>query len=135
MPAELPGKLYHAAPECVVGKILQEGLKSGFGEIYAASSPADALTFMWFRLLDHAHMDAPNGTPIMSIERHDAIHVWEIDISKTDTARWEEGTDHSTAFFGNATSWVYLGKSIPADAVKCLVFTREVIEDALAAAK
>jgi hypothetical protein len=130
----VPGKLYHAAPECVLGKILTEGLKSRFG-IYAAESPGEALAFMWFRLLDHAHIDSVNGTPVMNVERHDVIHVWEIDTSKTELAEWEEGTDHSARFFGNASSWVYLEDSIPTTAISCQVFTREVVEEALAAVK
>lgn len=132
MSTTVPKKLYHAAPECVAGKIYEDGLRSNFGEIYAAESPADALTFMWFRILDHVHMDEKNGVPTMTIERHDAVHVWEIDVDQTDLERWEPGTDHSTKFFGDATSWAYRGKNIAASAVQCFSFSREVIEDAVA---
>lgn len=130
----IPKKLYHAAPECVAGKIFEDGLVSNWGEIYAAESPADALTFMWFRLLDHVHMEQKNGVPVMSIEKHDAIHVWEIDTTGTDVTKWQAGTDHSTAFFGNTTSWVYAGKNIAAEHLNGMLFTREVIEEATAVA-
>lgn len=130
---KIPEKLYHAAPECVAGKIFEDGLLSHWGEIYAAESPADALTFMWFRLLDHVHMEQKDGVPVMNIEAHGAVHVWEIDTSKTDLGKWEVGTDHSTAFFGNTTSWVYYGKNIAASAINCRMYSRELIESAASA--
>jgi hypothetical protein len=110
----IPKKLYHAAPECALGSINSDGLRSAFGEIYAAETPGDALQFMWFRLLDHVHKE-PN--PLMpeitfNVVPHDSIHVWEIKTSKTDVGLWEPGTDHSAAFFNNATSWVYGSKEI-----------------------
>ena len=130
---KIPRKLYHAAPECVAGKIFEDGLRSNFGEIYAAESPSDALTFMWFRLLDHPHYEVVNGEPKVSVERHDAIHVWEIDTSKTEHGKWSAGTDHSTKFFGDATSWVYGGKNISASAVQCYTYSRQDIESAVLA--
>lgn len=130
---KIPKKLYHAAPECVAGKIFEDGLLSNFGEIYAAESPADALAFMWFRLLDHPHHEIIDGKPSLKMERHDAIHVWEIDTSKTDHGKWDHGTDHSARFFGNATSWVYQGKNISASAVQCYTYSREDIEQAVMA--
>lgn len=124
----LPNKLYHAAPECVMLDINSDGLKSSWREIYAADSPADALTFMWFRLLDHPHIDESGA----SLVPHDEIHVWEIDTSKTDAALWEAGTDHSAKFFGDATSWVYSGGSIERGCLTgCLVYTRKDIQDAM----
>lgn len=126
----VPKKLYHAAPECVAGKIFEDGLRSNFGEIYAAESPAHALTFMWFRLLDHPHYEVVDGKPVYTIERHDAIHVWEIDTSKTNLSKWDRGMDHSTSFFGDATSWVYNGKRIAASAVNAYTYSREDIERA-----
>lgn len=125
----LPNKLYHAAPECVLLDINKDGLKSSWGEIYAADSPADALTFMWFRLLDHPHISEAG----MKMVAHDEIHIWEIDTSKTDAALWEVGTDHSTKFFGAASSWVYSSKEIERGSLTgCLVYTRKDIETALA---
>jgi hypothetical protein len=132
--SELPKKLYHAAPECVLLKIDAEGLRSHWGEIYAAETPADALTFMWFRLLDHVHPEniaVVQDMKVPALVRHDSIHVWEIRTSKTDRKLWSIGTDHSAAFFGNATSWAYASKSIPRKALGLpLVFSREAIETA-----
>ncbi len=130
-----PERLYHAAPECVLASIATNGLRSNWGEIYAAESPAHALTFMWFRLLDHVHPQTDNGTPYVNIERHDAVHVWEIDTSKTDLTKWDHGTDHNAKFFGDATSWVYTGGVIPPDAIECYVYSRQDIENAASAAK
>jgi hypothetical protein len=125
----IPKKLYHAAPECALGSINDDGLKSAFGEIYAAETPGDALQFMWFRLLDHVHKE-PN--PLMpeiafNVVPHDSIHVWEIKTSKTDVGLWEPGTDHSAAFFNNATSWVYGSKVISRSALSLpKVYVREL---------
>jgi len=128
---KIPKKLYHAAPECATFNISEEGLRSNLGEIYASGSIAGALTFMWFRLLDHAHISRENGQTKMEVVAHDSIYVWEIDTSKTDATLWEEGTDHSASFFGNATSFVYLSKEIPPSALSCFVFPREQIEEAV----
>lgn len=128
----IPKKLYHAAPECALGSINAEGLKSNFGEIYAAESPGDALQFMWFRLLDHVHHEPNPLMPELTINivAHDSIHVWEINTSKTDVGLWEPGTDHSAAFFGNATSWVYSSKVIPRAALKLpKVYARELFAE------
>lgn len=132
----LPKKLYHAAPECLLVKIDDEGLRSNFGEIYAAESPAHALTFMWFRLLDHYHRDSfteLDGQRIPLPVRHNYIYVWEINTARTKAALWEPGTDHNPGFFGDATSWVYSSKEIRRGSLsKCLVFSREEIEAAAA---
>lgn len=128
----IPKKLYHAAPECALGSINSDGLRSAFGEIYAAETPGDALQFMWFRLLDHVHKE-PN--PLMpeitfNVVPHDSIHVWEIKTSKTDVGLWEPGTDHSAAFFNNATSWVYGSKEISRAALSLpQVYVRELFAE------
>jgi len=127
---KVPKKLYHCAPECVTPNISEEGLRSHFGEIYASDSQAGALTFMWFRLLDHFHHDREKNTA--EVVAHNSVYVWEIDTSKTDKKKWAEGNDHNPAFFGDTPSWVYFGKSIPTSAILgCYVFTREVIEEAV----
>lgn len=123
---KVPAKLYHAAPQCVLLDINDHGLKSNWGEIYAAESQGDALSFMWFRLLDHAHV----GEGGFTVQSHNEIHVWEIDTSKTNPALWEIGSDHNPNFF-TATSWVYGSKSIPRTSLsECYVFTREILEQA-----
>lgn len=132
---QLPKKLYHAAPECVLLSINADGLKSHWGEIYAAESPGDALAFMWFRLLDHVHNEPNPDVPGMSFTMvaHKEIHVWEISTARTKAELWNPGTDHSAAFFGNATSWAYSSKNIKRSALtNCLVYSREVIEGATA---
>lgn len=135
MTNDVPRKLYHAAPECVLLNIESEGLRSHWGEIYAAESPADALTFMWFRLLDHVHPEnylTVGDQKVPTLVAHDAVHVWEIDTTKTDASLWSLGTDHSASFFGNATSWAYSSKTLPRKALSLpLVFSRQVIEDAV----
>jgi hypothetical protein len=133
---KVPSKLYHAAPECVFENINGEGLKSNFGEIYAASSPADAMNFMWFRLLDHPHYKLESGKIVgMDLERHDRIYVFEISTNRTQKDYWEVGTDHSSAFFGGAGSWVYGGKNIERRAISDVTyFTREMVEEARSAA-
>lgn len=131
---EIPKKLYHAAPECALLPIESEGLKSNYGEIYAASSPTEALQFMWFRLLDHPHYEIVDGEPRVQLERHDRIYVWEIETARTDASCWDVGTDHSAAFFGSAASWVYGGKNIERHALTgATYFTREAIDDAMTA--
>lgn len=118
---KVPQFLYHAAPMCVYNGINKEGLKSNWGEVYAAGSIEDALTFMAFRLLDHVHgvrtieMDGKEWN-IPDLQQHPSIHVWVIDTSKTDASLWREGMDHSPAFFGAATSYVY-PMDIPRDAL------------------
>ena len=131
----VPAKLYHAAPECVLTDINGEGLKSNFG-IYAASSPADAMNFMWFRLLDHPHYKYENGKIVgMELERHERIYVFEISTACTTKDYWEVGTDHSSAFFGGAESWVYAGKNIERRALTDITyFTREMVDEARSAA-
>ena len=66
----------------------------------------------------------------LNMVAHDSIHVWEINTSKTDVGLWEAGTDHSAAFFGNATSWVYLSKEIPRAALELpKVYARELFAE------
>jgi hypothetical protein len=132
----VPSKLYHAAPECVFTDINGEGLKSHFGEIYAACTPADAMNFMWFRLLDHPHYKFENGKVVgMDLERHDRIYVFEISTNGTSKQLWSLGTDHSSAFFGGAESWVYRSKKIERHAITgATYFTREMVESARSAA-
>jgi hypothetical protein len=121
MSEEHPELLYHAAPICVRDKIMQEGLKGAFGEVYAASSSEHALIFMAWRLLSHYHglgeeieIDGIKGRlPI--IVQHESVDVWTIDTTKT--GEWKEGTDHSPAFFGeDTTSWYHRG-DVPADSL------------------
>lgn len=118
----LPELLYHCAPECAFESIDQEGLKANFGEVYAAGSMNDAATFMAFRLFDHFHDGFQeieiNGElhKFPNIVSHDKIYFWVIDTSKTKTRKWSEGIDHSAAFFGDATSFVYAG-DIPREAL------------------
>lgn len=133
---EVPKKLFHAAPECVVSQIYAEGLRSQYSGIYATESPAEALTFMWFRILDHPHYTNEDGKLSVEFVRHDAIHVWEINTAKTKKDLWEVGNDHSPQYFGNASSWVYMSKELPRKALaECWVYTREDIESALAISK
>jgi hypothetical protein len=132
---KIPAKLYHGAPECVAGKIFEDGLVPNFGEIYASDSPAGCISFMWFRLLDHIHPELVDGKPKLNIEQHDGMHVWEIDTSMTDITAWEHGTDHARGAFGGATSWVYTGGTITASAIKGFTYTREMIEDAVHASR
>jgi hypothetical protein len=81
---------------------------------------------MWFRLLDHVHKTPESFT----VEAHDSIHVWEIKTSKTDIELWEPGTDHSAAFFNNATSWVYGSKEISRAALSLpKVYVRELFAE------
>lgn len=132
---QLPKKLYHAAPECTLLSINADGLKSHWGEIYAAESPAHALSFMWFRLLDHVHNEPNPLMPEMSFNlvAHDKIYVWEISTARTKAELWNPGTDHSAAFFGDATSWAYSSKNIKRSALtNCLVYSRADIEAATA---
>jgi len=136
---EVPAKLYHAAPECAFEGIITEGLKSHWGEIYAAESAGHALTFMWFRLLDHFHPEQKlviDGHEVPNLVAHSGIYVFEIDTTKTDQSLWDLGSDHSAAFFGaDTTSWVYAAKQIPTSAINYLsssFFSREVIEEATA---
>jgi hypothetical protein len=127
----VPKKLYHAAPECVLIDIQTGGLKSNFGQIYAASTPADAMNFMWFRILDHPHYEFENGKIVgMHLERHDRIYVFEISTNRTNLDCWDVGTDHSPVFF-SGESWVYAGKNIERRAISDVTyFTREMIDAA-----
>jgi len=133
MSNKMPRYLYHCAPECVFGDINAEGLKSNWGEIYAAETVAHALTFMWFRVLDHVHgtMDSEIG-PIVNLVPHDYVYVWEIDTRLTTRKLWSPGADHSASFFGDATSWAYGSKEIERGALSSVkVFSRDDILGAL----
>jgi hypothetical protein len=110
----LPRYLYHATSVCNQESIEERGLISSFGEVYASESKDDCLTFMGFRLLGHFHFIKEGEDPVYV--EHDSLLVYQIDTNKTTKTRWEAGTDHSTAFFGNATSWVHFG-SIEREAI------------------
>lgn len=115
---KIPKRLYHAAPQCAFDAINAEGLKSDVGLIYAASTPEEALTFMWFRLLDHPHYEQQDdGKLSFELVAHNRIDIFEIMTARTKTSLWEEGTDHSSSFFGGANSWVYLDKNIHRDSL------------------
>lgn len=132
---KIPNKLYHAAPQCVVENIIAEGLKGSYGHVYAAGSPAEALTFMWFRLIDHPHHEMVDGKLRFEVTAHDSIHVWEIDTDITGKNNWDGGADHSPTFFGGARSFEHTG-DIPFDALTdCRVFSREDILAAMDVAK
>jgi hypothetical protein len=103
----LPRYLYHATAVCNRESIEERGLISSFGEVYASESKDDCLTFMGFRLLGHFHFVKEDEDPVYV--EHESLLVYQIDTKETIKSKWEVGTDHSTAFFGNATSWVYLG--------------------------
>jgi hypothetical protein len=107
----LPRYLYHATSVCNRESIEERGLISSFGEVYASESKDDCLTFMGFRLMSHFHFVKEGDDPVYV--EHDSLLVYQIDTNKTIKTKWEVGTDHSTAFFGNATSWVYLGSIEP----------------------
>lgn len=129
---ELPEVLYHAAPQCVYDSIEEEGLKSNFSEVYATGSLAEALSFMYFRILDHPHpkWDA-DGKLSFDITEHDEIHIWLIDTSVTGKKSWNNGTDHASSFFGGASSYVHTGDISPDALMGCEIVTREEIEAAL----
>jgi hypothetical protein len=110
----LPRYLYHATAVCNQESIEREGLRSSFGEVYASESADDCLTFMGFRLLSHFHFGKKGDEP--EFVTHDRIVVFQVDTKATDKKKWEVGTDHNPAFFGNATSWVHAG-SIPREAL------------------
>jgi hypothetical protein len=117
---KVPKYVYHASAECVHDSIVLKGLVSSWEGVYAASSPDDALRFMSMRLLAHYHGSREgeydgNTILIPDIVLHDYIEVWKIDTTKC-PKKWVEGTDHSTAVFGNATSWLHPG-DIPLSAV------------------
>lgn len=129
-----PNLVYHATAQCNEESIKEKGLLPFFGDVYAASSPQDALTFMGMRLFHHLHVDGkeidcPNGaahdctlcggTGTVSLPHvvdHDYIVVFTIDTSHM-PKKWYPGTDHNPEFFGNATSWVYTGGPIPPKAL------------------
>jgi hypothetical protein len=131
----IPTKLYHAAPMCAVENIIAEGLKGSYGLVYAAGSPAEALTFMWFRLLDHAHHELVDGKVSFELVPHESIHVWEVDTDITGKKSWDGGADHAPSFFGGARSFEHKG-DIPFDALTdCRVISREVILASMDVAK
>ena len=103
----LPRYLYHATAVCNQEGIEREGLLASFGEVYASESENDCLAFMGFRLMSHFHMGKKGEEPVFV--KHDRLVVFQIDTKVTDKSKWEVGTDHSPAFFGNATSWVHRG--------------------------
>lgn len=129
---DLPGILYHAAPQCVYDSIEEEGLKSNFTEVYAAGAPGEALSFMYFRIFDHAHIELVEGKVQTEIVEHDEIHIWMIDTNVTGKKSWNNGTDHAASFFGGASSYVHTGDISPDALMGCEVVTREEIETALA---
>ncbi len=104
---KLPRYVYHATAVCNQESIEREGLRANFGEVYASSSEADCLGFMGFRLLSHFHFKGKGEQP--EFVKHDRIIVFKIDTTVTGKKKWEVGTDHSPAFFGDATSWVHRG--------------------------
>jgi hypothetical protein len=110
----LPRYLYHATAVCNQESIEQEGLRAGFEGVYASESEDDCLAFMGFRLMSHFHFGKKGEDPVFV--KHDKLVVFQIDTEATDKSKWTEGTDHSPAFFGNATSRVYVG-SIPREAL------------------
>jgi len=132
---KIPSKLYHAAPQCVHEGIDEHGLQANFGEVYAGGSIAEAMAFMWFRLVDHPHHEMVDGKLKFEIEPHDEVHIWEIDTTITGKKGWDVGGDHNPAFFGNARSYTHTG-DIERDAlVQCHIVTREEIETLLEGAK
>jgi hypothetical protein len=131
----IPKKLYHCAPQCTGDSINEKGLVSNYGEVYAGGSIAEALTFMWFRLLDHPHHELVDGKLKFEIVPHDEVHIWEIDTTATGKNNWDAGTDHSPSFFGKARSYTHRG-DISRDALRdCHIITREEIESLLEGAK
>lgn len=129
---DLPEVLYHAAPECVYDSIEDQGLKSNFTEVYAASSVAEALSFMYFRIMDHPHSQLVDGKVQTEMVSHNEIHIWMIDTDVTDRENWEIGSDHSASFFGGANSYVHRGDITPDALMGCEIVTRAEIEEALA---
>lgn len=108
-----PEILYHVSPACAHDAIKAEGLKANFGEVYASEAPAHALSFMWFRILDHPHLEGKN----FELVPHDRIDIWTIDTSLLDLNKLEESSDHASSFFGESTtSWAYRG-DIPIEAL------------------
>lgn len=103
----LPRYLYHATAVCNQESIEREGLRAGFEGVYASESEDDCLAFMGFRLMSHFHFGKKGEDPVFV--HHDKLVVFQIDTEATDKSKWTEGTDHSPAFFGNATSRVYRG--------------------------
>jgi hypothetical protein len=65
--------------------------------------------------MSHFHFGKKGEEP--TFVEHDRLVVFQIDTRATDKTKWEVGTDHSPEFFGNATSWVYLGGSIERGAI------------------
>ena len=117
----LPRYLYHATSVCNQESIEERGLISSFGEVYASESEDDCLAFMGFRLLGHFHFTKKGDAPVYV--EHDRLLVYQIDTKETIKSKWEVGTDHNAAFFGNATSWVHLG-SIGREAIaRCIEFS------------
>lgn len=103
--------LYHAAPQCAVEAIIEEGLR-GFGGVYLADTEEDAVAFVGPRLMSHMHSHQPEPR----IVRHDSLTVFSVDVDDLEEARLAESHDHSEVFFQGRKAWVYLG-DIPADAL------------------
>lgn len=122
---ETPELLYHAAPQCAYESISEQGLKANFGEVYASDSPGGALSFMWFRLLDHIHPTPENKTIPFQVVEHDRVDIWVIDCSQLDGKKLELGTDHNPEFFGGATSWTHRGDIPPEALIEEMSVTRE----------
>ena len=130
-----PNKLYHAAPECAYEGIDEHGLQANFGEVYAGGSIAEAMTFMWFRLIDHAHNEWVDGKLKFEMIAHDEVHIWEIDTTITGKNNWSGGTDHNAAFFGKARSFTHTGDIERAALVQCHIVTREEVLERIEGAK
>jgi hypothetical protein len=118
-----PRYLYHATAVCNQEGIEKEGLRAGFGEVYASESEDDCLAFMGFRLMSHFHFGKKGEQPVFV--EHDRLLVYEIDTKITGKSKWEVGTDHNPEFFGDATSWVHLGSIERGAIVRCIEFAPE----------
>lgn len=104
---KIPELLYHVSPECVYNDISEQGLKANFGVVFLAPSVEEALGFMWFRLIDHAHPTTTNGIG-MELVHHDRIDIWVVDTSELESKNLEVSTDHNPMLFG--TAWVQPGR-------------------------
>ena len=68
-----PRYLYHATAVCNREGIESEGLRAGFGEVYASESEDDCLAFMGFRLMSHFHFSKKGEQP--EFVEHDRLLV------------------------------------------------------------
>jgi len=115
-------EIYHATWPSKVSNILEEGLTPGVdGCVYLAGPlPAHAAQFVAIRGGEF------DGMEEMEIDgkiekfpkmiQHDTIIVFEVDTNDLDPELLHESTDHSHAFFQEATeSWYYDGSIHPND--------------------